>query len=90
MFVLISLKEKSHLIYSFLFLGLAVCLSPAVPLNGQISPSNRFIWRSGDVVTYSCDEDYFLMGSSSATCQDDRTFDNRAPRCICMNYSFYE
>ncbi|XP_078664154.1 tenascin-like [Branchiostoma floridae x Branchiostoma belcheri] len=47
------------------------------PTNGTMRGSNYF----GDVITFTCDSGYRLVGASSLTCQIDATWTGTAPTC---------
>ncbi|KAI8507142.1 hypothetical protein Bbelb_155810 [Branchiostoma belcheri] len=47
------------------------------PTNGTMRGSNYF----GEVITFTCDSGYRLVGASSLTCQTDATWTGAAPTC---------
>ncbi|KAI8494280.1 Leucine-rich repeat-containing protein 15 [Branchiostoma belcheri] len=49
-------------------------------LNGQITPTNGG-YCSGNDIQFSCDPGYELVGNSSATCQEDGSWDGDLPTC---------
>ncbi|KAI8513809.1 hypothetical protein Bbelb_081330 [Branchiostoma belcheri] len=53
-------------------------LSP--PLHGSVSGSNSY----GDVVHFTCDQGYRLVGKSSLTCLSDGTWSGRSATCADM------
>ena len=51
---------------------------PAADSNGAVdAPVTTF----GAVATYTCDDDFDLVGSTTLTCQADGTWDGTAPTC---------
>ncbi|KAI8515762.1 hypothetical protein Bbelb_065750 [Branchiostoma belcheri] len=56
----------------------AVQCSPLLnPINGLMSGSNSY----GDVVNFTCEPGYKLVGTSSLTCLSDGTWDGTSPTC---------
>ncbi|KAI8482553.1 hypothetical protein Bbelb_397010, partial [Branchiostoma belcheri] len=53
------------------------CPVPSSPVNGDSSGPNFF----QDVVQFTCDQGYDLVGDSSSTCQADRTWSSNVPSC---------
>eukprot|EP00058_Branchiostoma_floridae_P027893 XP_002613384.1 hypothetical protein BRAFLDRAFT_68379 [Branchiostoma floridae] len=55
-----------------------MCPPLDAPSNGQISSP---VMTGGDVVYFSCDPGYTLLGSSSATCESSGSWSNNRPIC---------
>ncbi|XP_066300510.1 P-selectin-like [Branchiostoma lanceolatum] len=53
------------------------CPSLTAPTHGSVSGSNSY----GDVVTFTCDSGYNLVGASTRTCQADSTWTGSSPTC---------
>ncbi|KAI8515787.1 hypothetical protein Bbelb_066000 [Branchiostoma belcheri] len=53
------------------------CLLLSPPLNGFASGSNSY----GEVVNFTCEPGYKLVGTSSLTCGSDGTWDGNSPTC---------
>ncbi|KAI8507112.1 hypothetical protein Bbelb_155510 [Branchiostoma belcheri] len=53
------------------------CPIQAAPANGVVTGGNFY----QDAVLFTCDTGYELVGTSSLTCQADRTWDGVAPTC---------
>ncbi|XP_078664090.1 E-selectin-like [Branchiostoma floridae x Branchiostoma belcheri] len=53
------------------------CLALPPPVNGDSTGSNFYL----DVVHFTCNSGYELVGDSSSTCQADRTWSNNVPSC---------
>ncbi|XP_019614494.1 PREDICTED: uncharacterized protein LOC109462395 [Branchiostoma belcheri] len=53
------------------------CPVASSPVNGDSSGSNFY----QDVVQFTCDPGYDLVGDSSSTCQADRTWSSNTPSC---------
>ncbi|XP_019620839.1 PREDICTED: uncharacterized protein LOC109467334 [Branchiostoma belcheri] len=53
------------------------CPLLAAPANGAVAGANFY----QDVLTFTCDSGYDLVGSSSLTCQADATWSGTAPTC---------
>ncbi|XP_078664159.1 P-selectin-like [Branchiostoma floridae x Branchiostoma belcheri] len=53
------------------------CPVPSSPVNGDSSGPNFY----QDVVQFTCDQGYDLVGDSSSTCQADRTWSSNVPSC---------
>ncbi|XP_019638158.1 PREDICTED: fibrillin-1-like, partial [Branchiostoma belcheri] len=53
------------------------CAVPSSPVNGDSSGPNFY----QDVVQFTCDQGYDLVGYSSSTCQADRTWSSNVPSC---------
>ena len=59
-----------------------VCTPPEAPQNGSFSPSNQTRWIENDVVTFSCDSRFRLVGNtSSVTCTETSSF---VDKVFCM------
>ena len=57
-----------------------VCSCPLIPSNGLISGCNDTD-IVGDTVEYSCRSGYYLVGSSTRTCQTGGNWTGSAPNC---------
>lgn len=77
------------LLYSFL---LSASLSPVVNCTepGHVENSIRQVLPSGPhrysfqtTVSYRCNPGYYLLGTSSISCQGDGTWDRSLPKCLC-------
>ncbi|XP_078686191.1 IgGFc-binding protein-like isoform X4 [Branchiostoma floridae x Branchiostoma belcheri] len=55
------------------------CPTRMAPVNGAQAPQGPYYYE--DVVTYSCDTGYELVGASSVTCQADTTWSAPVPTC---------
>ncbi|KAI8485711.1 hypothetical protein Bbelb_365450 [Branchiostoma belcheri] len=53
------------------------CLVLTSPTNGAVSGSNSY----GDVLSFTCDTGYNLVGSTTLTCQSDGTWSGSSPTC---------
>jgi len=53
-----------------------MCIPPVAPLNGSISPADQERWLDGEIVTYSCDDRFLLVGEESVTCEERNSFVN--------------
>ncbi|KAI8513830.1 hypothetical protein Bbelb_081540 [Branchiostoma belcheri] len=56
----------------------AQCALLSPPLHGSVSGSNSY----GDVVHFTCEQGYRLVGKSSLTCLSDGTWNGNSPTCI--------
>ena len=57
----------------------ATCPTLPVPVSGTIDFDDITI---GSVASYSCDEGFELVGSTTRTCQSDGTWSGNDPQCI--------
>ena len=60
------------------------CLRPVAPFNGKYFPLMQ-IWNTADVVMYSCDANFTLIGETNATCLASGQYDNPIPECVGMD-----
>ncbi|KAI8483443.1 hypothetical protein Bbelb_387750 [Branchiostoma belcheri] len=58
----------------------AQCASLSPPLHGSVSGSNPY----GDVVHFTCEQGYRLVGKSSLTCLSDGTWNGNSPTCTAV------
>ncbi|KAI8498093.1 hypothetical protein Bbelb_240370 [Branchiostoma belcheri] len=58
-------------------IGAVQCPILSPPLNGFMTGSNSY----GDVVTFTCEPGYKLVGTSSLTCLPDGTWTGQSPTC---------
>lgn len=49
----------------------------------QILPSGPHRYSFQTTVSYSCNPGYYLLGTSSISCQGDGTWDRSLPKCLC-------
>ncbi|ELT92042.1 hypothetical protein CAPTEDRAFT_134686, partial [Capitella teleta] len=56
-----------------------MCAEPDIPTNGQIDVTSGRIY--GSEVKYSCDEGYYLNGSSLRKCAINEEWNRRQPSC---------
>ncbi|KAI8498127.1 hypothetical protein Bbelb_240710 [Branchiostoma belcheri] len=56
------------------------CPSLSPPLNGFMTGSNSY----GDVVNFTCESGYKLVGTSSLTCQSNGTWNGKSPTCTAV------
>ena len=49
------------------------------PLNGQVNTSSGTTYN--EVAAYSCDPGYYIIGSSSRTCQVNGAWNSTVPSC---------
>eukprot|EP00058_Branchiostoma_floridae_P001043 XP_002586531.1 hypothetical protein BRAFLDRAFT_106430 [Branchiostoma floridae] len=54
------------------------------PINGFVSGSNSY----GDVVKFTCDPGFILVGASSLTCLSDGTWNEKSPTCMAVQCPF--
>ncbi|XP_076821796.1 sushi, von Willebrand factor type A, EGF and pentraxin domain-containing protein 1-like isoform X2 [Clavelina lepadiformis] len=57
------------------------CVVPSAPSFGSVEPPRYSRVALDETITYSCGRKYRLVGTSRATCQEDRTFTSPPPRC---------
>ncbi|XP_078674658.1 E-selectin-like [Branchiostoma floridae x Branchiostoma belcheri] len=57
------------------------CPMPETPVNGAMTGLNFY----QDVLEFTCDSGYDLIGETRATCHADRTWSARAPTCTDIN-----
>ncbi|XP_035699721.1 uncharacterized protein LOC118432292 [Branchiostoma floridae] len=67
-----------HLVVSLVAISGVQCPALAVPDNGVLNGGNSY----QDVVQFTCNHGYQLIGESSRTCQADGTWTGAAPTCI--------
>ena len=77
-------RKLNHYIYRticIIFYTIAIdCgAQPASDPNGQIQLTQGT--SLGDKTTYSCNTGYFLVGSPTIYCQNDKTYSDDAPKC---------
>lgn len=56
------------------------CDKPVKPDHGDVKSPKQFP-EYNDVVEYSCDENYTLVGNRFLTCGDDWDYDFPPPKC---------
>ncbi|XP_066270976.1 P-selectin-like [Branchiostoma lanceolatum] len=56
------------------------CPNLTAPVNGNLSPASASAYP--DVVTFSCDQGYELVGNTNTTCQADGSWTANVPTCI--------
>ena len=61
-----------------IFLPPALCPILVNPANGTVEQTGR---SSGDTVTYSCNENFSLVGTQIQTCGDDGMWSDSPPTC---------
>ncbi|TSK31427.1 CUB and sushi domain-containing protein 2 [Bagarius yarrelli] len=49
----------------------------------QVLPSGPHRYSFQTTVSYTCNPGYYLLGSSTLTCQGDGTWDRALPKCLC-------
>ncbi|CAH1255409.1 CSMD3 [Branchiostoma lanceolatum] len=54
--------------------------TPMAPINGTLSPDGANYYQ-GDVITFTCNQGYELVGASIVMCQSDQTWTRPFPRC---------
>jgi len=59
-----------------------ICDAPMAPSDGFITPINRTIWFSGDVLSFTCNENFTLTGTQNITCTNDGVFENFTNECL--------
>lgn len=72
------------MVYFFLVIR---CLQTVDIANGKVESPQKEEYEYGEVVQYSCDNDYALIGSSSLTCGENGKFEpppsSSPPSCVC-------
>ncbi|XP_019614832.1 PREDICTED: uncharacterized protein LOC109462715, partial [Branchiostoma belcheri] len=63
----------------FCQLEIVPCLPPMAPANGSVSPDDATSYQ--DVVEFSCDPGYELVGDSAHVCQWDGRWNSSTPNC---------
>ncbi|XP_078660674.1 uncharacterized protein LOC144905141 [Branchiostoma floridae x Branchiostoma belcheri] len=63
----------------FCQLEIVPCLPPMAPANGAVSPDDATSYQ--DVVEFSCDPGYELVGDSAHVCQWDGSWNGSTPNC---------
>lgn len=63
------------------------CSDPPEVANGKITirPSNEFV-EYGDVIEYSCDKNFNLIGKPQIICNDHGQYDESPPQCKGMTF----
>ncbi|XP_066271849.1 CUB and sushi domain-containing protein 1-like [Branchiostoma lanceolatum] len=54
--------------------------TPIAPIEGALSPT-RPNYYQGDVITFTCNQGYELVGASNVTCQSDQAWSDAVPTC---------
>jgi len=80
-------QENLNLIIQYVFsvctLLLAICPRIFAPVNGMIACQLGVseVANPGETCTFTCDDGFTLTGSSTRTCQNDRTWSGTEPMC---------
>jgi len=61
------------------------CTDPGHVENGvrQVLPSGPHRYSFQTAVSYNCNPGYYLLGTSTLSCQGDGTWDRSLPKCLC-------
>lgn len=77
----------THCLHSASSSSVVNCTEP-----GHIENSVRQVLSSGPhrysfqtTVSYRCNPGYYLLGTSSISCQGDGTWDRSLPKCLCKS-----
>lgn len=62
------------------------CDSPPAVINGKYDESDSYSYR--EVVQYTCDDGFTMIGSKSITCSKDGRFEPAPPKCTSRFASF--
>uniref|UniRef100_H2Z7B2 Sushi domain-containing protein n=1 Tax=Ciona savignyi TaxID=51511 RepID=H2Z7B2_CIOSA len=57
------------------------CNRPGLPHRGSLDDGGKTTWVVGDIVTYSCDGGYALLGQRRARCMDTGQWSSQPPTC---------
>lgn len=83
---IISIIQYNNLFfwYSFFF-SVVNCTEPGHVENSvrQVLPSGPQRYSFQTTVSYTCNPGYYLLGTSTLTCQGDGTWDRSLPKCLC-------
>lgn len=77
--VRVSKSAYCHQCLIALYFAVRMCAEPDIPTNGQIDVTSGRIY--GSEVKYSCDEGYYLNGSSLRKCAINEEWNRRQPSC---------
>lgn len=67
------------------FSSVVNCTDPGHVENSirQVLPSGPHRYSFQTTVSYRCNPSYYLLGTSSISCQGDGTWDRSLPKCLC-------
>ena len=66
-------------LFLFVYISAKSCPDPGIPKNGY-KHGLSFV---GDVVTFTCEHCYRLVGDSNRTCLKNTTWSHTQPKCVC-------
>lgn len=74
-----------YVIFSILLSSVVNCTEPGHVENSirQVLPSGPHRYSFQTTVSYRCNPGYYLLGTSSISCQGDGTWDRSLPKCLC-------